>query len=47
MIVLEIKPLIDENERNINTLQLFGNDQLHSETNKKIRHYSPRYFTPN
>ena len=26
---------LDENERNINTL-LFGNDQLHLETNKKI-----------
>ena len=26
---------LDENERNISTL-LFGNDQLHSETNKKI-----------
>ena len=26
---------LDENERNINTL-LFGNDQIHLETNKKI-----------
>ena len=37
IIVLEIKTInkLDENERNINT-PLFGNDQLHLETNKKI-----------
>ena len=37
IIVLEIKTInkLDENERNINT-PLFGNDQLHLETNKII-----------
>ena len=35
-----------ENERNINTL-LFGNDQLHLETNQKNICYSPRFFAPN
>ena len=37
---------LDENERNINTL-LFGNNQLHLETNKKNICYSPRFFAPN
>ena len=37
---------IDENERNINTL-LFGNDQLHLETNKKIFAIVHDFFAPN
>ena len=37
---------LDENERNINTL-LFGNDQLHLETNKKIFAIVHDVFAPN
>ena len=37
---------LDENERNINTL-LFGNDQLHLETNKKIFAIVHDFFAPN
>ena len=37
---------LDENERNISTL-LFGNDQLHLETNKKIFAIVHDFFAPN
>ena len=37
---------LDENERNINTL-VFGNDQLHLETNKKIFAIVHDFFAPN
>ena len=36
----------DENKITINTL-LFGNDQLHLETNRKRFFYSPRFYASN
>ena len=50
IVVLEIKPLIqvtiDEDIRNVNTL-LFGNDQLHLDSNGKFAAIVHDFFEPN